>query len=87
MALGVMVSGNQTGDVDACRKLASELGHEVVDTGYKEEEYLGVPAVADDEAPAPGFEQTLLTTGNYRIGELEVSIESLAERGEREPGL
>ncbi len=39
MALGIMVSVNQTVDVETSRKVASELGFEVLDTGFKEEEF------------------------------------------------
>jgi len=47
MALGIMVSVNQRVDVETCRKVASELGYEVQDTGFKEEELLDV-AVAGE---------------------------------------
>jgi translation initiation factor IF-2 len=39
MALGIMVSVNQTVDVETSRKVASEMGFEVQDTGFKEDEF------------------------------------------------
>jgi translation initiation factor IF-2 len=44
MALGIMVSVNQTVDIETCRTLAGEMGLEVQDTGFKEEEFFGAPA-------------------------------------------
>jgi translation initiation factor IF-2 len=41
MALGIMVSVNQTVDVETSRKVASDMGFEVVDVGFKEEEFFG----------------------------------------------
>jgi len=52
MALGTMVSMNQNVDVEDCRKVADELGHEVVDTGFKEAEYLDVSVVDEEEGAA-----------------------------------
>ncbi len=49
MALGIMVSVNQTVDVETSRKIASELGFEVQDTGFREEEFL-------EASPADGGE-------------------------------
>jgi translation initiation factor IF-2 len=53
MALGIMVSVNQTVDIETCRKLAAEMSVEVQDTGFREEEYFesaveeaGQPAAA-----------------------------------------
>jgi translation initiation factor IF-2 len=52
MALGIMVSVNQTVDVETSRKLASEMGFEVEDTGFKEEEFFDTALEgADDEGP------------------------------------
>ena len=42
MALGIMVSVNHRIDVDTCRKIADEFKFEVVDTGFKEEEFITV---------------------------------------------
>ncbi|MEE8580510.1 MAG: translation initiation factor IF-2, partial [Myxococcota bacterium] len=44
MALGTMVSVNQSVDVDTTRKIAGEMGFEVQDIGFKEEELLDLPA-------------------------------------------
>jgi len=48
MALGIMVSVNQTVDVETAGKLASEMGFEVQDTGFKEAEFFDVPADGDE---------------------------------------
>ncbi len=49
MALGTMVSVNQTVDVETSRKVASEMGFEVVDTGFKEEEFFDGAGDAEGE--------------------------------------
>jgi len=52
MALGTMVSMNQNVDIATTRTLAAELGFEVIDTGFKEDEFLGTSAgelAADSE--------------------------------------
>ncbi len=52
MALGTMVSVNQPVDVETCRQVASEMGFEVVDTGFKEEAYFDTAArAAEEQAP------------------------------------
>jgi translation initiation factor IF-2 len=43
MALGTMVSINQSIDVETARKIAAEFGYEVQDVGFREQEYLDVP--------------------------------------------
>ncbi len=48
MALGTMVSVNQTVDVETSRKVASEMGFEVIDTGFKEEEFFDTVETSDD---------------------------------------
>ena len=40
MALGTMVSINQIIDVETATRVAAEFGYEVLDTGFKEEEFL-----------------------------------------------
>ncbi|MED5262769.1 MAG: translation initiation factor IF-2 [Myxococcota bacterium] len=51
MALGTMVSVNQGVDVDVVGQLAQQMGFEVQDVGFKEEEYLEpAPAVAEEES-------------------------------------
>jgi translation initiation factor IF-2 len=51
MALGIMVSINQTVDVETSRQVATEFGFEVLDTGFKEEAFLEpVAAAAETEA-------------------------------------
>jgi translation initiation factor IF-2 len=53
MALGIMVSVNQTVDVETSRRVAGEMGFEVQDTGFKEEEFFaGVSAGGESEEPA-----------------------------------
>jgi translation initiation factor IF-2 len=52
MALGIMVSVNQTVDVETVRRIADEMGVEVQDTGFKEEEFFDTPAT--EEAVAEG---------------------------------
>lgn len=44
MALGIMVSVNQTIDLETTRKIADEFGAEVQDVGFKEEEFLETAA-------------------------------------------
>ncbi|MCA9503856.1 MAG: translation initiation factor IF-2 [Myxococcales bacterium] len=44
MALGIMVSVNQRIDFETVEKIAPEMGFEAVDVGFKEEEFLDVPA-------------------------------------------
>jgi translation initiation factor IF-2 len=54
MAMGIMVSINQTVDVETCRSLASDYGFEVQDVGFKEEEFLNVGQVTSGvEEAAP----------------------------------
>ncbi|MCP4908534.1 MAG: GTP-binding protein, partial [bacterium] len=51
MALGTMVSVNQGVDVDVVGQLAQQMGFEVQDVGFKEEEYLEpAPAVAEEDS-------------------------------------
>ncbi len=51
MALGIMVSVNQMVDVETSEKVAGELGFEVQDTGFKEEEFFeGAGAEGEEEA-------------------------------------
>ena len=50
MALGTMVSVNQRIDFATVEKLAHELGFEVSDVGFKEEEFLDTAVI--DEAPS-----------------------------------
>ncbi|MGH0034245.1 MAG: translation initiation factor IF-2 [Myxococcota bacterium] len=50
MALGTMVSVNQKVDVETARRVASDLGFEVQDVGFKEEEFLEAPAIAADDS-------------------------------------
>ncbi len=50
MALGTMVSINQMIDVETATKVASELGFEVQDTGFKEQEFFEVREEADESA-------------------------------------
>ena len=47
MALGIMVSINHRIDVETCEKVAAEFNFEVIDTGFKEEEFITVV----EEAP------------------------------------
>jgi translation initiation factor IF-2 len=58
MALGIMVSVNQTVDVETSRKIASELGFEVQDTGFREEEFLEASPAAEGEGGDPGARTT-----------------------------
>jgi translation initiation factor IF-2 len=53
MALGIMVSINQTVDVDVASKLAAEYGFEVQNVGFNEQDFLSPPEPeADVEAEA-----------------------------------
>jgi translation initiation factor IF-2 len=52
MALGIMVSVNQTVDMETCEKLAAEFGFEVQDIGFKEEVFLEPGAAEGDEVEA-----------------------------------
>ncbi|MFK7895182.1 MAG: translation initiation factor IF-2 [Myxococcota bacterium] len=47
MAMGVMVSVNQTVDFETVKKLAAEMDFEVTDVGFKEEEFLDTPEAAE----------------------------------------
>ena len=40
MAMGIMVSVNQRIDVETCKKIADEFKFEVLDTGFKEDEFI-----------------------------------------------
>ena len=52
MALGTMVSVNQTVDVETARKVAGELGFEVQDVGFKEADFLEPEiGVGEDDKP------------------------------------
>ncbi|MCZ6465006.1 MAG: translation initiation factor IF-2 [Proteobacteria bacterium] len=57
MALGTMVSVNQTVDLETTRKLVGDMGFEVLDVGFKEEEFLDAQATeegaAGNEQPRP----------------------------------
>jgi translation initiation factor IF-2 len=48
MAQGIMVSVNQHIGVEVCRQIATELGFEVVDAGFKEEEFIAAPEVTSE---------------------------------------
>ncbi|HIL81333.1 MAG TPA: translation initiation factor IF-2 [Myxococcales bacterium] len=56
MALGIMVSINQTVDIETSRNLAGEYGFEVQDVGFKEEEFLntGLVPKVEEETEAEG---------------------------------
>jgi translation initiation factor IF-2 len=49
MALGTMVSVNQKVDVETARQVATEMGFEVQDVGFKEEEFLEAPVSTEAE--------------------------------------
>jgi len=49
MALGIMVSINQTVDIETCRQVAKDFGFEVQDVGFKEEEFLEPAASSEGE--------------------------------------
>ncbi|MGH0032984.1 MAG: translation initiation factor IF-2 [Myxococcota bacterium] len=55
MALGTMVSINQTIDVETATRVASEYGQEVEDVGFKEQEFIAAPqeSEAKDLVPRP----------------------------------
>ena len=57
MALGIMVSINQTVDIETSRSIATEYGFEVQDVGFKEEEFLNTEAV-------PGVEEESEVAGD-----------------------
>jgi translation initiation factor IF-2 len=42
MALGIMVSVNHRIDIETCKKIADDFNFEVLDVGFKEEEYITV---------------------------------------------
>jgi translation initiation factor IF-2 len=50
MALGTMVSINQSIDVETARKIAAGFGYEVQDVGFNEEAYLEVPKETSADA-------------------------------------
>jgi translation initiation factor IF-2 len=52
MALGTMVSINQSIDVETARKIAADFGYEVQDVGFHEQAYLEVPKEAAAEENA-----------------------------------
>jgi translation initiation factor IF-2 len=47
MAMGIMVSVNQRIDVETCKKIADEFKFEVLDTGFKEDEFITVMGHVD----------------------------------------
>lgn len=49
MALGIMVSVNQRIDFETVQKIADEMGFEVTDVGFKEEEFLDTPVAEEEE--------------------------------------
>jgi translation initiation factor IF-2 len=53
MALGTMASINQAIDVATAAKVAAEFGYEVQDVGFREEQYLEVPAEAEGSQLPP----------------------------------
>lgn len=58
MAMGIMVTVNQVIDVPTCEKIATELGFEILDTGFKETEFIAdreadVEADDDNRKPRP----------------------------------
>jgi translation initiation factor IF-2 len=52
MALGTMVSINQSIDVETAQKIAADFGYEVHDVGFHEQAYLEVPKEASEETNA-----------------------------------
>ncbi|MCH7869855.1 MAG: translation initiation factor IF-2 [Myxococcales bacterium] len=50
MALGIMVSVNQRIDVETCKKIADDFKFEVLDVGFKEEEFITVINEVEDKA-------------------------------------
>jgi translation initiation factor IF-2 len=54
MALGIMVSVNHRIDVETCLKIADEFKFEVLDTGFKEAEFITVIDEPDDKEEATG---------------------------------
>ncbi|MDP6980431.1 MAG: translation initiation factor IF-2 [Myxococcota bacterium] len=54
MAMGIMVSVNQRIDVATCQKIADEFKFEVVDTGFKEEEFITVIDEVDKKETGEG---------------------------------
>ena len=53
MALGTMVSVNQTVDIETARQVAQEFGFEVQDTGFKEETFLEPLGLEEEVESAP----------------------------------
>ncbi len=49
MALGIMVSVNQRIDFETVQKIATEMGFEATDVGFKEEEFLDTPVAEEVE--------------------------------------
>jgi len=54
MAMGIMVSVNQRIDVETCQKIADEFKFEVVDSGFKEEEFITVIDEVDEKEQGVG---------------------------------
>jgi translation initiation factor IF-2 len=50
MALGTMVSINQSLDAETATKVAAEYGYELQDVGFDEQEFIEAPDVAEDDA-------------------------------------
>lgn len=62
MAMGIMVSVNHRIDVETCKKIADDFKFEVVDTGFKEEEFITViDGVEDGEAGRGGPRPPVIT--------------------------
>lgn len=64
MAMGVMVSVNQTVDFETVKKLADEMDFEVTDVGFKEEEFLDTPEAAEALSGSDGAEEEAIDRSN-----------------------
>ncbi|MEN8160132.1 MAG: translation initiation factor IF-2, partial [Myxococcota bacterium] len=61
MAMGTMVSINQTIDLETAARIAKEFGFEVQDVGFQEQEFLEAPAATEGAEPATESRPVVVT--------------------------